>query len=245
MHRLVLPLLSSLAVLAAAAPPAWADVVISIDKGSQRMAVSVNGQQRYDWPVSTGASGYDTPSGAYAPNRMVRMHFSREWDDAPMPFAIFFTPNGHAIHGTNHMRQLGRPASHGCVRLAPRQAAALFALVQSEGLANTKVLVDGEGEAVADRGGSGPGVNPLAALQRSAAARLKWQSEPLGRAEPATAAQSAPIAPSPTVTASASPAATGTESAPQTAARPQEREDVLGRLLNQGMQAAKPICTRC
>jgi lipoprotein-anchoring transpeptidase ErfK/SrfK len=107
--------------LTAALPlAALADVLITVDKGSQRMSVSVDGQQRYVWPVSTGTSEYNTPSGSYRPLRMEREHFSKEWDDAPMPYSIFFTGAGHAIHGTSHTRQLGRPASHGCVRLAPR-----------------------------------------------------------------------------------------------------------------------------
>ena len=138
------------------------------------MSVSVNGQQRHTWPISSGAAGYDTPSGSFRPLRMERTHFSKEWDNAPMPHSIFFTPNGHAIHGTNHARQLGRPASHGCVRLAPSQAAILFALVRAEGLATTQVVVEGENTGVALQGGSGTGVNPLAEIQQAALARSKW-----------------------------------------------------------------------
>jgi lipoprotein-anchoring transpeptidase ErfK/SrfK len=118
-------------------------VVIFIDKSTQRMTVSVDGQEEYVWPVSTGAAGYTTPSGTYRPFRMEEFHFSEQWDDAPMPNSIFFTPQGHAIHGSEHVNSLGRPASHGCVRLAPEDAATLFYLVEEAGMANTTVIVRG------------------------------------------------------------------------------------------------------
>jgi lipoprotein-anchoring transpeptidase ErfK/SrfK len=116
-------------------------VVISIDKATQRMTVSVDGQEEYVWLVSTGAAGYTTPSGTYRPFRMEVFHFSEEWDDAPMPYSIFFTPRGHAIHGSEHVGRLGRRASHGCVRLHPDDAATLFYLVEEIGMANTTVIV--------------------------------------------------------------------------------------------------------
>ncbi|MDP4005752.1 L,D-transpeptidase [Methylobacterium sp. NEAU K] len=134
---------------------ATADVLISVDKTSQRMEVTVDGRPRYSWPVSTGVASYDTPSGSYRPFRMERTHFSKEWDDAPMPFAMFFTNQGHAIHGTNHVRSLGRAASHGCVRLSVRNAATLFNLVKAEGIGRTRVEIEGEGALVADRGQRG------------------------------------------------------------------------------------------
>lgn len=118
-------------------------VVISINKVSQKMTVSIDGDREYVWPVSTGASGYTTPSGSYRPFRMEKDHFSKEWDDAPMPHSIFFTPKGHAIHGSFYVKSLGRRASHGCVRLAPENAAKLFALVQKAGMSNTRVIVKG------------------------------------------------------------------------------------------------------
>ncbi len=111
--------------------PASAAVVITIDKSAQRMSVKVDGVQKYYWPVSTGGKGYTTPSGSYTTFRMEKEHFSKEWDDAPMPYSIFFTHQGHAIHGSNS--RLGVPLSHGCVRLSPQNAATLFALVDEEG----------------------------------------------------------------------------------------------------------------
>ncbi|ACL58539.1 L,D-transpeptidase [Methylobacterium nodulans] len=144
---------AALLLTTAASLPSRADVLIAIDKTNQRMTVSVDGRQRYVWPVSTGMAGYETPSGSFRPFRMERDHFSKEWDDAPMPYSVFFTPVGHAIHGTSHVRQIGRPASHGCVRLRVRNAATLFSLVRAEGLSNTRVVVRGEEMVVARRGG--------------------------------------------------------------------------------------------
>ncbi len=90
--------------------PARADVLIGVDKSAQLMTVTVDGSQRYAWPVSTGIADCDTPDGEFQAFRMEKDHFSREWDDAPMPYSIFFTEQGHAIHGTYH-KSLGRPAS--------------------------------------------------------------------------------------------------------------------------------------
>lgn len=143
--------ISALLLTTAFVSPGTAEVRINVDKGSQRMTVEVDGQTRYTWPVSTGTDGYHTPSGSYRPFRMERDHRSKEWDDAPMPHAIFFTARGHAIHGTNHTRQLGRPASHGCVRLSPKNAAALFSLIKVQGMANTRVAIEGSEPLVASR----------------------------------------------------------------------------------------------
>ena len=121
--------------------PARADVVVQIDKSSQRMSVSVNGEPRYTWPVSTGRSGYGTPSGVFHPQTMARHWFSRKYYNSPMPHAIFFY-YGFAIHGTNDLARLGGPASHGCVRLHPSHAAALFALVQRNGPRNTRIEIN-------------------------------------------------------------------------------------------------------
>jgi hypothetical protein len=93
--------------------------------------------------VSTGQRGYDTPSGEFTPFRMERDHFSREWDDAPMPHSVFFTKQGHAIHGTEHTRNIGRPASHGCVRLPPENARVLFQMIKQEGMGNVRVVLFG------------------------------------------------------------------------------------------------------
>ena len=133
------------AVLAvAAAAPAHAGVFIKIDKTAQQMTVSVDGADLYVWPVSTGRRGYDTPNGAYTARWMEEMHYSKQWDYAPMPHSIFFTDEGHAVHGTYEQRNLGRAASHGCVRLSLKNATTLYRLVEKEGKKNTTVLLTGE-----------------------------------------------------------------------------------------------------
>lgn len=118
-------------------------LIITINKVSQKMTVTLDGDTLHKWKVSTGARGYDTPSGNFRPFRMEREHYSKEWDDAPMPHSIFFTARGHAVHGSYHVKSLGRRASHGCVRLHPDNAAKLFALVQKTGMSNTRVIVKG------------------------------------------------------------------------------------------------------
>jgi hypothetical protein len=125
------------------ASAARADIVIAIDKSTQQMSVAVDGSQRYVWPVSTGRPGYDTPSGTFRPNRMDADHYSQEWDNAPMPHTIFFDMQGHAVHGFFDVKHLGLAVSHGCVRLAPDNAAVLFDLVKAEGMANTTVIIGG------------------------------------------------------------------------------------------------------
>jgi hypothetical protein len=125
------------------AGPTVAEVSMVVDKTTQHMTVSVNGQQRYSWPVSTGTADYSTPVGTFTPSRLARVHYSREWDNAPMPHAIFFTDAGHAIHGSRATNHLGTPASHGCVRLAPGHASILFELVMVEGAKNTRVEITG------------------------------------------------------------------------------------------------------
>ncbi|MFC4173934.1 L,D-transpeptidase [Microvirga sp. GCM10011540] len=131
-------------IFAAGTSPVRADVLIKVDKSAQRMSVLIDGKRRYSWPVSTGRKGYATPTGSFTPSRLVKDHASKEWDGAPMPHSIFFTHRGHAIHGSHAIRRLGSPASHGCIRLSPSNAAKLFALVRKEGMRNTKIVVRGK-----------------------------------------------------------------------------------------------------
>ena len=123
--------------------PITPTVLISIDKASQTMTVLLDGVQQYEWPVSTGLRGYTTPSGTYTARSMNKIWYSRQWDNAPMPHAVFFTRDGHAIHGTDEVKRLGKPASHGCVRLSPENAGLLYALVEKTGLKNTQVVLIG------------------------------------------------------------------------------------------------------
>ena len=124
--------------------PDWLQVpiLILVNKPTQTMTVTVYGHVRYQWRVSTGATQYSTPAGSYTPFRMEQMHYSREWDNAGMPHAIFFTRRGHSIHGSDNPG-LGTAVSHGCVRLTLSHAATLYQLVGSVGMAKTKVVVSG------------------------------------------------------------------------------------------------------
>ena len=130
--------LSLCACLAASAMPASAAVVAQINKSSQSMRVFVNGRLAHVWPVSTARGGYVTPTGSYRVGLMAPMWRSRKYHNSPMPHAMFFR-GGYAIHGTYAVGHLGRPASHGCIRLAPGNAAALYGLTQAYG--GTRVVI--------------------------------------------------------------------------------------------------------
>jgi hypothetical protein len=134
--------LASLTVFAAS--PALADIQITVDKTAQTLTVARDGEVLHRWPVSTGRAGRFTPSGNFQAFRMEKDHYSREFDDAPMPHSIFFTKRGHAIHGSFETKKLGRPASGGCVRLAPENAKVLFDMVKAEGVLKTKVTITGD-----------------------------------------------------------------------------------------------------
>ena len=153
--RRVIVWLAVAAVLTAVAGTARAEIVVLVDKSAQRMTVKLNGQPLYNWPVSTGRTGYPTPSGSFTAFRMEADHRSDEWDDAPMPHSIFFTKLGHAIHGSFEAKNIGRPASHGCVRLSPENAATLFTLVERVGVLKTKVVLTGSEQIALGRRGGG------------------------------------------------------------------------------------------
>ena len=119
---------------------AKASVVAKIDISSQSMRVYVNGKARYSWKVSTARRGYRTPLGSFRPTRMHRMWHSRKYNMSPMPHSIFFY-GGYAIHGTNAVSRLGRPASHGCIRLHPSNARKLYDLVRTHGAGRTSIRI--------------------------------------------------------------------------------------------------------
>jgi hypothetical protein len=144
--RSALVALMGLAFFAAGGNAAQAKVSITVDKDAQQMTVAVDGVERYRWPVSSGLPSYETPNGSFRTFRMEEDHYSKEFDDAPMPHSIFFTKIGHAIHGTDSESKLGTPASHGCVRLSRANASTLYALVQSEGVLNTTVTLTGSSQ---------------------------------------------------------------------------------------------------
>ena len=117
-----------------------AQLVAKVDVSKQTMTVSYQGEVLHSWKVSTGRAGFYTPRGAWKPTRMHTMWRSRKYGNAPMPYSVFFT-GGYAVHGTNHVKALGRPASHGCVRLQTGNAAAFYALVQQIGRKNTRIII--------------------------------------------------------------------------------------------------------
>ncbi len=115
-------------------------VDVAVDISKQRMNVYVEGHRKYTWKISSAREGYSTPSGDYRPQWITRMHRSKKYDNAPMPYSVFFS-GGYAIHGTNEIRRLGRPASHGCIRLHPSHAQRLYSLVKKYGNDNTRIMV--------------------------------------------------------------------------------------------------------
>jgi lipoprotein-anchoring transpeptidase ErfK/SrfK len=120
--------------------PAAASIVVHVDRSSEHMEVIVDGAPRYHWRVSTARRGYITPPGTYHPQRLALRWYSKKYDNAPMPHSIFFY-GGYAIHGTYEISELGRPVSHGCVRLDPANAAILYGLVERQGLGSTTIVV--------------------------------------------------------------------------------------------------------
>jgi lipoprotein-anchoring transpeptidase ErfK/SrfK len=120
---------------------AFADRVEAyVSISSQTMKVYHEGRLLFIWPVSTAKAGKITPAGVYEPEFLSKNHRSRRYNNAPMPFAIFYDGN-YAIHGTDQIKRLGKPASHGCVRLHPDNAKILFQMVKAEGMENTRVVI--------------------------------------------------------------------------------------------------------
>ncbi len=134
-------LLAALAYLVLVAPSlAQSGVVAHVSISSQRMDVYVDGMPRYTWRVSTARPGYRTPTGTFRPTAVVRYHASTIYSGSPMPYSIFFL-RGYAIHGSYETKYLGRPASHGCVRLHPANAALLYSLVKQYGAGSTLIEI--------------------------------------------------------------------------------------------------------
>ncbi len=117
-----------------------ASVVARIDISDQTMTVYKNGFRKYKWKVSTARNGYVTPTGQYTVKWASKNHRSRKYNNAPMPYSLFFH-GGYAVHGTTDLKRLGRPASHGCVRLDPKNAEKLFSLAQEAGLHSTQIVI--------------------------------------------------------------------------------------------------------
>ncbi|HEX2429934.1 MAG TPA: L,D-transpeptidase [Aestuariivirgaceae bacterium] len=127
-------------MLIASAGTASASVVAVVDVSTQRMYVTVDGGSYAVWKVSTGRRGYYTPRGSFRPKYLKRMHYSSKYENSPMPYSVFFY-GGYAIHGTQYVRRLGTPASHGCIRLHTANAAALYSLIKRYGRGSTRIRV--------------------------------------------------------------------------------------------------------
>ena len=140
MRRSMLLLAALLCLVLAAPSLAEAGIVARINISSQRMDVFVDGIPRYAWRVSTARPGYRTPVGTFRPTGIFRYHASTIYSGSPMPYSIFFL-RGYAIHGSYDTKYLGRPASHGCVRLHPANAAVLYSLVKQYGTGNTLIQI--------------------------------------------------------------------------------------------------------
>lgn len=115
-------------------------IVAQVSISQQKMRVTVDGRETFEWKVSTAGKGYVTPTGSFKPTRMHEMWYSRKYDNAPMPHSVFFH-QGYAVHATPHIKRLGQPASHGCIRLHPDNAADFYQLVQVFGPSNTSIVI--------------------------------------------------------------------------------------------------------
>ena len=135
----VVAALAAVVVVAAGAADASVLAKISIEK--QTMNVYVDGDLTYTWKVSTARHGYVTPRGSFRAQWLDAMHLSSQYENAPMPYSVFFN-GGYAIHGSYETRYLGHPASHGCVRLAPGNAAKFYGLVEDQGVESTRVVIN-------------------------------------------------------------------------------------------------------
>jgi lipoprotein-anchoring transpeptidase ErfK/SrfK len=158
------------------APPPEPTLTAKIDLAKQTMVVAEDGDVKYSWPISSGAEEFPTPRGTFRPQWVAKMWYSRKYDNAPMPNAVFIS-GGVAIHATQHVGSLGRPASHGCIRLAPGNAKTFYGLVGKHGLKMTRVSIYGN-----PKWRSAPAVANRDAPSRKYAARQQdsgsWFSSP-------------------------------------------------------------------
>jgi lipoprotein-anchoring transpeptidase ErfK/SrfK len=127
-------------ILGSTFPGLAAKLEARIDVSSQTMTVKKYGRVIHRWKVSTARRGYVTPRGSWRPTRLHKMWYSRKYDMSPMPYSVFYH-RGYAIHGTGAVKSLGRPASHGCVRLHTSNAARFYSLVKQVGAGNTRITV--------------------------------------------------------------------------------------------------------
>jgi len=141
MIRIIVVVLMAVAIyLPASVKVNAAQLVAKIDISDQRLYLYRNGFRTNSWKISTARRGYRTPTGRYRPQRMYKRYFSRKYHGSPMPHSVFFK-GGYAIHGTNYIKSLGRPASHGCIRLHPGNAKRFYSLIKRYGAKNTRIVI--------------------------------------------------------------------------------------------------------
>ncbi len=139
--RYVFSVFALLFFFAAAPAQAATGIEARVDLSEQSMQVYINGSRRYTWSVSTGRGRYRTPTGSWRPTFLSKNHRSSRYNNAPMPFSVFFY-RGYAVHGTDQISRLGAPASHGCVRLHPNNASTFYDLVERYGSSSTRIVVE-------------------------------------------------------------------------------------------------------
>ena len=178
--RLLLRVATVLGALLATSSLAWALVKIDIDLSTQTMHVASDDGDEYTWPISSGKMGHLTPQGRYRPTALYAMVHSAKYNNAPMPHSIFFH-GGYAIHGTNAVGALGRPASHGCIRLSPANAATLYEKVKEQG---ARISIVGsaptKGSVVAMRHSRRADPSLAYAPRRRVRSLDEWSLDPMG-----------------------------------------------------------------
>lgn len=115
-------------------------IVAKVSLKQQRMRVYINGKRKFTWRVSTGKKGWETRRDRYTPFALTPYYYSDKWK-MKLPFLVSISDDGTAIHGTTLTSRLGRPASHGCIRLSIPNAKKFYELVSAHGMWNTEVIV--------------------------------------------------------------------------------------------------------
>ena len=121
-------------------PSIAGDIHIKVNRLTQTMRVYKGKILIYSWRCSTGKRGYTTPAGHYKPYHAVKMHYSKKWNNSPMPYSVFYY-KGFAIHGTNYISRLGSRASHGCIRLSSKNAKKIYNLARKYGYKRVHIRV--------------------------------------------------------------------------------------------------------
>ena len=123
----------------------YADVI----KSKQTLYLHLNGELLDSFWVSTGLPSYETPEMNLRPSGpLFKKYTSKKFPGGNfqglgnMPYVVFIK-GGYAIHGTTtgNFAKLGKPASHGCIRLHPLNARIFYELVNRIGLENTWVSI--------------------------------------------------------------------------------------------------------